>query len=195
MPQAEFRLIQSSLEVLQGSEVRAIDLFLQRLVQMEPQSTTSFPEQRRLLRELARPLLRRLIEMLDHPDAIQQIAEWLGGHPRLANYVSERYEAIGNALLMTLESVLGAAFSHELEDAWADLYVAVVNQQAYCPHFERGPPNSVAETLCLGVQTSEVRTLHDLELDKPTGFLSLDQTPTLSDAMMGTPFAKEQPDA
>lgn len=128
----------------------AADLFYKRLFELKPKYRTMFgedlaPQKRKLLAMLA-----FIVKTLDWDETkwrdscatdedLMLVVLALGlRHAELYQVPDEGYDAVGEALLWTLDYGLGEAFTTEVRDAWARVYglVAQTMKMGRCAHGE-----------------------------------------------------------
>lgn len=101
-------------------------LFYNRLFEIAPDvkhmfSKTSIPEQSKKLLTMLSYVIAKLDTLDDILDDVSKLAK------RHTTYgvKPEHYEAVGNALLWTLEQGLGKLWNDELEEAWIEVYTVL----------------------------------------------------------------------
>ena len=101
-------------------------LFYNRLFEIAPDvkpmfSKISIPEQSKKLLTMLSYVIAKLDRLEDILDEVAKLAK------RHTTYgvKSEHYEAVGNALLWTLEQGLGKLWNDELEEAWIEVYTVL----------------------------------------------------------------------
>jgi hemoglobin-like flavoprotein len=66
-----------------------------------------------------------VVDSLRRPEALSEALKGLGTRHVSYGALPEHYPLVGNTLLKTLEQFLGASWTPELKQAWADAYGAV----------------------------------------------------------------------
>jgi hemoglobin-like flavoprotein len=122
------QLVQESWMQVEPIADTAATLFYGRLFELDPALRPLFPATD--LRDQKKKLMQTLtvtVRGLYRLDELTHALEALGR--RHAGYRVEdaHYEAVGQALLWTLEQGLGAAFTPEVRDAWAETYQLVAS--------------------------------------------------------------------
>jgi nitric oxide dioxygenase len=122
MTQHQIELVQSSFSQVLPILEPATMMFYDRLFELDPSLRAMF---RTPQAEQARKLghvLTVVVKGLSRPEQILPAVEELGR--RHANYgvQPEHYATVGAALLWTLQSGLGEAFTAEVHEAWSSAY-------------------------------------------------------------------------
>jgi len=132
MTSRQIDLVQQSFRLIEPIIEEAAVVFYERLFEIDPSLERLF---HKLPREQARLLAETLtiiVDAIDHPALLRVAAEALGA--RCAGYGvrNEQYEAVGQALLWTLEHGLKDAFTSEVRGAWMAAYgwLAFIVQRA-----------------------------------------------------------------
>jgi len=122
MTNQQIQLVQQSFELITPVLESATTTFYDRLFQLDPSLRRMF---RSPLEEQARNLahvLTVVVKGLSNPEQILPAVEELGRHSSYG-VRPEHYATVGAALLWTLQSGLGEAFTSEVRDAWASAYL------------------------------------------------------------------------
>ncbi len=100
----------------------AADLFYARLFELDPSIRPMFKqdltEQKRRLVEM----LNRIVAMLGDFDALARSAQQLGRRHVPYGVKPQHYDTVGEALLWTLATGLGNAFTPDVKQAWTAAY-------------------------------------------------------------------------
>lgn len=122
MTPQEIGLVRASFAQLHRRRIETACLFYERLF-------TSAPDTRSLFRNDIESQARNLMEMLtvalamlNDPGGLNALLERLGERHRGYGVRPEHYDAVRRALLWTLETSLGEAFTPQTREAWATLY-------------------------------------------------------------------------
>jgi hemoglobin-like flavoprotein len=123
MTPRQVALVQNSFKMIMPILEPATTLFYERLFRLHPALRPMFQGP---LEEQARKLghvLTVVVKGLSRPEQILGAVEELGR--RHANYgvQPEHYDTVGDALLWTLQTGLGDAFTSEVREAWASAYL------------------------------------------------------------------------
>jgi hemoglobin-like flavoprotein len=110
------------------------DLFYKRLFDIAPQYRSLFSEDMTAQRRKLLAMLSFVVKSIEWPeefwtdriaadqDLVMVVAALGRRHAQLYRVPDEAYAPVGEALLWTLDSALGEAFTGEVRDAWAALY-------------------------------------------------------------------------
>lgn len=121
-------LVRDSFAQVAPIAEKAAELFYNRLFETTPRLKSLFRGDMKRQGQMLMAMIARLIAGLDDPDSligdIEKMGERHGGY----GVQEGDYDAVGEALLWTLETGLGDAFTPEVRAAWARVYqlVAVV---------------------------------------------------------------------
>jgi hemoglobin-like flavoprotein len=123
MDERQTRLIRETFAGLRSSEERAGELFYGMLFEQTPGvrkmfQNASMPEQGGKLLQL----VAYVVDGLGQWDVLVGRVEELGAQHVGYGVQADHYAAVGTALVTTLRTVLGDAFSAEAEEAWEELY-------------------------------------------------------------------------
>lgn len=115
-------LVQTSFEQVKPIAATAATLFYDRLFELDPRLEHLFTGDRN---EQGRKLMHMIglaVKGLNRADELESLLRNLGA--RHAGYGVEEhdYEAVGMALIWTLEQGLGDAFTSEVRNAWVAVY-------------------------------------------------------------------------
>ena len=117
------RLIKETWSMVVPIADTAAALFYNRLFEIDPTTralfrTTNMAEQRKKLMHV----LGAALQGLDDLDALLPVVENLGRRHRTYGVAGAHYDSVGAALLWTLETGLGKAWTPAAAEAWATLY-------------------------------------------------------------------------
>ncbi len=122
------RLVQESWALVVPIADRAADLFYGRLFETAPETRSLFANAD--MSEQGRKLMQMItvaVRGLDRLDEIAPAIEALGRRHAGYGVQDSHYEAVGSALLWTLETGLGEKFTPEVRAAWAETYDLLAN--------------------------------------------------------------------
>jgi hemoglobin-like flavoprotein len=122
MTRQQVELVQSSFRLVQPTLETAAAIFYDRLFELDPSLRGLFRNPRE---EQGRKLGRALtvvVRALDRPDQIRDAVETMGRRQAAYGVRDEHYSTVGAALLWTLETGLGAAFTPDVRHAWTAAY-------------------------------------------------------------------------
>jgi hemoglobin-like flavoprotein len=122
MTPTQILLIQSSWEKVVPAAAPTAELFYQKLFALDPSLRSLFPadltEQQKKLMQTLGVVVRGLSKL----DAVVPAVQDLGKRHAKYGVLDAHYEAVGAALLATLEAGLADDFTSDLRDAWATAY-------------------------------------------------------------------------
>jgi hemoglobin-like flavoprotein len=123
MTQSQIELVQGSFKLIAQHLESAAMLFYDRMFQLDPSLRHMFRNTREEQARKLSHVLTIVVNALSRPEQILPAVEQLGR--KHANYGvrSEHYATGGAALLWTLQTGLGDAFTAEVRDAWASVYL------------------------------------------------------------------------
>jgi hemoglobin-like flavoprotein len=97
--------------------------FYQRLFTLDPSVRPLFPDDLTAQGRKLMDMLGLVVHGLPRVDTIRTAVQALGR--RHVSYHPEHYQAVGAALLWTLEQELGLTWTSEVREAWATAYTAL----------------------------------------------------------------------
>ena len=119
----QIELVQSSFSLVEPIIESAAMMFYDRLFQLDPSLRRMFrTPQAEQARKLAH-VLTVVVKSLSRPQQILPAVEELGRRHSNYGVRPEHYATVGAALLWTLQSGLGEAFTPEVRDAWSSAYL------------------------------------------------------------------------
>jgi hemoglobin-like flavoprotein len=116
------RLVQESWRKLVPEAERAAILFYTRLFEEDPELRSLFHGDMAEQGQRLMTMLGTAIDELDKLEALAPTIRELGKHHAAFGVKPEHYETFADALMWTLQTVLGADFYPEVEEAWSALY-------------------------------------------------------------------------
>jgi len=122
MTPAQVELIKSSWAQVVPISDKAAELFYGKLFEMDPSVRPLFKGD---MVEQGQKLMRMIgtaVNGLDRLDAIVPAVQQLGVRHIAYGVKDEHYDTVGAALLWTLETGLGDAFTEDTKEAWATVY-------------------------------------------------------------------------
>lgn len=127
MTPRQIELVQNSFKLITPMLESATMLFYDRLFQLDPFLRRMFRVPRE---EQARKLgymLTVVVKGLNRPEHILAAVEELGRRHSTYGVEPQHYDTVGAALLSTLHTGLGDAFTTEVREAWATAYSFLSN--------------------------------------------------------------------
>lgn len=134
MTSDQIAIVQRSWQHMLPIRAAAADRFYARLFELAPQVRPMFRRDIHVQGAMLMATLSAVVEHLDRLDAVMPTARALAVRHVGYGVRPEHYDAVGSALLWTLEQGLGAAFTPPLRAAWAAAYSALagaMKQAAY----------------------------------------------------------------
>ena len=122
MTPAQIALVRSSFDKVLPMSEQAAAIFYARLFELAPQVRALFKGDMKDQGRKLMAMLRTVVSVLDKPDVLVPAAERLA--ERHVGYGAQpaHYAVVGQALLDTLQTGLGAAFTTETREAWTTAY-------------------------------------------------------------------------
>jgi NAD(P)H-flavin reductase/hemoglobin-like flavoprotein len=158
-------LIRDSFALVEPHADELARHFYATLFSTSPATRELFPVNMEVQRSRLLRALVHVVQMVDQPDDLVPFLEQLGRDHRKFGVITEHYDAVGGALLSTIATFAGDAWTSEIEKAWTDAYDIVATAMHTAASTERGPASwlgRVVEHERLGwdlakiaVQTSE----------------------------------------
>ena len=142
----QIELVQQSFRSIQPIIDDAAVLFYGRLFEIDPSLQSMFRRPRREQARLLAQTLTVVVKGIDRPSQLRPAVEALGERHAVYGVRDEHYEAVGQALLWTLEMGLKDAFTSEVRDAWVTAYgwLAYTMQRAAARHAEASQQTGTA---------------------------------------------------
>ena len=123
MTPRQIELVQSSFDLVTPMLEAATTMFYERLFQLDPSLRRMFHgPQAEQARKLAH-VLTVVVKGLSRPQQILGAVEELGRRHATYGVEPRHYATVGSALLWTLQTGLGDAFTHEVREAWSGAYL------------------------------------------------------------------------
>lgn len=125
LTQQQIALVKASFQEIVPMADVAADLFYSRLFLLDPTLKAMF---RGNMKDQGRKLMKMLgvaIAALDNLEKVVPAIEDLGRRHVQYGVKKEHYEAVGTALLWTLEEGLGDQFTPRVKEAWTAVYTLV----------------------------------------------------------------------
>lgn len=115
-------LVQQSFKQVVPIADTAATIFYERLFATAPAVRPLFKSDLAEQKKKLVQMLTYCVGKLDAPDELLPAVRALGKRHVGYGVTSEHYESVGAALLWTLETGLGAAFTPEVKEAWTAVY-------------------------------------------------------------------------
>jgi hemoglobin-like flavoprotein len=128
----QVQLVQQSFEKVAPIADAAAALFYARLFELDPSLMSLFRGDIKQQGKMLMHMIASAVRGLSHPDSLTPVLRSLGRRHAGYGVVESHYDTVGKALLWTLEHGLGPEFTHEVRDAWVQVYKLMANvmQQA-----------------------------------------------------------------
>jgi len=130
MTPTQITLVQTSFAQVRAAADTVAEQFYQRLFELDPSVRRLFPADMREQRRLLMTMLARVVNDLQHFEALKPLLEQLGQRHVGYGVHPSHYATVGQALLWTLQQGLGPQFTAELEAAWVAAYTQMVESMA-----------------------------------------------------------------
>ena len=118
----ELNLVRRSWSLVRPLGLKAAALFYDRLFETAPSLRALFRSDAKAQQAKLMTMLNMLVKGLSHPESLVETLTDLGLRHRGYNVMPAHYDAVGAALLWTLEKGLGDAFDEPTRAAWTKLY-------------------------------------------------------------------------
>lgn len=122
MDARQISLVQSSFAQLERDAAPLADLLYARLFQLDPPLRGLFPNELRDDKDKFLSMLTFVVKHLERPEEWQTCVERLGSQHRAYGVEPRHYQALGSALIWTLDKAMGEEFGFELLGAWVAFY-------------------------------------------------------------------------
>jgi hemoglobin-like flavoprotein len=122
MNRQQIDLVRASFALVQPIAAQAAAIFYDKLFAADPSLRTLFRGDMAHQGERLMTMIGSAVGLLDRPDTLLPVLRQLGARHGGYGVVDAHYASVGGALLQTLEQGLGAAFTLEVRDAWAETY-------------------------------------------------------------------------
>jgi hemoglobin-like flavoprotein len=127
MTPQQITLVRSSFAQVAPIADSAAKLFYGRLFELDPTLRPLFKSDMEAQGNKLMTMIGGAVSLLDQPDALFPVVQSLGRRHTGYGVEDGHYETVGAALLWTLEKGLGAAFTPDVEQAWATTYEMLSN--------------------------------------------------------------------
>lgn len=128
MTEQEIKTVRRSLEIM-GKRSQALALmFYNRLFRLDPSLRGMFRTDINVQAEKLMAVLAVLIGSLERFDTLRPTLRYMGSCHAGYGVRPEHYHTVGQALLETLEEVVGTRFSEAMRAAWTKVLTLVSNE-------------------------------------------------------------------
>ena len=125
MTPRQISLVQATFAPLGGSADAVAQAFYARLFQLDPSLRAMFASDLTTQRAKLMQMLAAALRGLDDLNSLLPTVRSLGRRHAGYGVADAHYDTVGRALRDTLRDGLGAAFTPEIEQAWAAVYAAL----------------------------------------------------------------------
>ena len=118
----QITLVRSTFAMIQPIAGDAAALFYDHLFRADPSLRHLFKGDMTHQGQRLMGMIDSALKLLDRPAALLPVLRSLGARHAGYRVRPEHYDTVGQALLLTLEQGLGAAFTAEARAAWVEVY-------------------------------------------------------------------------
>jgi len=136
---AMVQIIRSSFALVEPQAEALGRHFYATLFSRAPETRDLFPVNMEVQRSRLLRALVHVVQMVDQTDDLVPFLQQLGRDHRKFGVVAQHYDAVGVALLSTIATFSGPAWTPEVEKAWTDAYDEVAGAMREAAGAERGP--------------------------------------------------------
>lgn len=133
------RLVRESFAVVEPQHDKVAEFFYATLFAIAPTTREMFPVNMQVQRSRLLRALVHVVQMVDRPDDLLPFLRQLGRDHRKFGVVASHYEAVGMALLAGVKQYAGAAWTDEVERAWAEAYTIMARAMLEAASSDDGP--------------------------------------------------------
>jgi NAD(P)H-flavin reductase/hemoglobin-like flavoprotein len=133
------RLVRESFAVVEPQAEKVAQHFYATLFSIAPATREMFPVNMQVQRSRLLRALVHVVQMVDRPDDLLPFLRQLGRDHRKFGVVANHYEAVGMALLSAVKQYAKAAWTDEVERAWAEAYTIMARAMLEASSVEDGP--------------------------------------------------------
>jgi NAD(P)H-flavin reductase/hemoglobin-like flavoprotein len=116
------RLVRDSFAVVEPKSDKVAEFFYATLFAIAPATREMFPVNMQVQRSRLLRALVHVVQMVDKPDDLLPFLRQLGRDHRKFGVIATHYEAVGMSLLAAVKQYAHAAWTDEVERAWAEAY-------------------------------------------------------------------------
>ncbi|CAA9395706.1 MAG: Flavohemoglobin / Nitric oxide dioxygenase [uncultured Pseudonocardia sp.] len=136
---AMVQIIRSSFALVEPRAEALGRHFYATLFSRAPETRDLFPVNMEVQRSRLLRALVHVVQMVDQTDDLVPFLQQLGRDHRKFGVIAQHYDAVGVALLSTIATFSGPAWTPEVEKAWRDAYDVVAGAMREAAGAERGP--------------------------------------------------------
>lgn len=127
MTPEQIALIRSSWSKVLPIADTAARLFYERLFELDPAARSLFTGNMQEQGANLMRMLNKVVQGMDRLDETIPLVEELGRRHAEYGVMDEHYDAVGEALLWTLEQGVGEEFTPQVREAWASAYELIAS--------------------------------------------------------------------
>lgn len=136
---AMVRLVRDSFAVVEPQADLVAKHFYATLFSIAPETREMFPVNMEVQRSRLLRALVHIVQMVDRPDDLLPFLRQLGRDHRKFGVIASHFEAVGMALLAGVKQYAKAAWTDEVERAWAEAYTIMARAMVEAATTEDGP--------------------------------------------------------
>lgn len=136
---AMVRLVRESFAVVEPQADQVAKHFYATLFSIAPATREMFPVNMEVQRSRLLRALVHIVQMVDRPDDLLPFLRQLGRDHRKFGVIASHFEAVGMALLAGVKQYAKAAWTDEVERAWAEAYTIMARAMLESVTAEDGP--------------------------------------------------------
>lgn len=125
MTPQEIEIVQNTFALVRSSTEQVAEIFYGRLFEIAPGVRSFFPEDLKPQGRKLMTMLATVVDGLENLDELVPAVQDLGRRHIGYGTLPEHYDAVGAALLWTLEQGLGDAWTPPAKDAWTTAYTVL----------------------------------------------------------------------
>lgn len=125
MDAEQIKIVRLSMVKVMENKLAVGKMFYDRLFEIAPETRAMFKTDIETQSQKLIDTLATAIGALREPHVLTPILEGLAHRHAGYGVRDEHYDKVGDALMYTLQTALGAAFTPQLREAWTALYGAV----------------------------------------------------------------------
>ena len=125
--EAQKKLVQASFEQVEPIADQAAEIFYSKLFEYDPKLRSLFKGDMKDQGKKLMATLKIAVKSLDDLSALVPVVQNLAAKHIDYGVTVDDYTPVGNALLFTLKTGLGDAFTPELRAAWVEVYTTLAN--------------------------------------------------------------------
>ncbi len=176
--QTMVRLVRESFAVVEPQQEKVAELFYATLFGIAPATREMFPVNMQVQRSRLLRALVHFVQMVDRPDELLPFLRQLGRDHRKFGVLAHHYEAVGMALLAAVKAHAKAAWTDEVERAWAEAYTIMARAMLDAANSDDGPAwwnGTVVERHRVSRDLAVVRVQPDYQVPyQPGQYLSVE---------------------